>query len=56
LSLAWIPAIPFVLSPSTPFVLSLSKQRTVLRAGLSKHDGTGRIRSSFDKLRTNGGG
>jgi len=31
---------PFVLSPSTPFVLSLSKQRTVLRAGLSKDERT----------------
>ncbi|MBE3072926.1 MAG: hypothetical protein IMZ67_08125 [Acidobacteria bacterium] len=30
------PATPFVPNPATPFVLSLSKQRTVLRAGLSK--------------------
>jgi hypothetical protein len=32
---------PFVLSPSTPFVLSLSKQRTVLRTGLSKDERVG---------------
>jgi hypothetical protein len=35
---------PFVLSPSTPFVLSLSKERTVLRAGLSKDE---RISGAF---------
>ena len=28
----------FVLSSSTPFVLSLSKERTALRTGLSKHE------------------
>jgi hypothetical protein len=34
---------PFVLSPSTPFVLSLSKERTALRTGSSKDEQTGRI-------------
>jgi hypothetical protein len=38
----------FALSPSTPFVLSLSKERTVLRRALSKGH------SWFDKLTTNG--
>ncbi|MGH7775286.1 MAG: hypothetical protein ACREQA_23920, partial [Candidatus Binatia bacterium] len=28
---------PFVVSPSPPFVLSASKERTVLRTGLSNH-------------------
>ena len=39
---------PFALNPSIPFVLSLSKERTGLRTGLSKSH------SWFDKLTTNG--
>jgi xylitol oxidase len=48
---------PFVVSPSTPFVLSLSKERTALRTGLSNHEHVRMFAgsySSFDKLRTNG--
>ena len=41
---------PFALRPSPPFVLSLSKERTVLRTGLSK--GEFRVRGSTISPRT----